>query len=31
MNSPNTAGFMKAMEIESNTLIRMEEFFVIDK
>jgi hypothetical protein len=31
MNSPDSAGFMKAMEIEIDTLIRMEAFIVIDK
>jgi hypothetical protein len=31
MNSPDSAGFMKAMETEINTLIRMEAFIVIDK
>jgi hypothetical protein len=31
MNSPDSAGFMKAMETEIDTLIRMEAFIVIDK
>jgi hypothetical protein len=31
MNSPDSAGFMKAMEIEIDTLIHMQAFIVIDK
>jgi len=31
MNSPDAAGFMKAMETELNTLIEMEAFIVVDK
>jgi hypothetical protein len=31
MNSPDAAGFLKAMEIEIDTLIQMEAFIVIDK
>jgi hypothetical protein len=30
-NSPDAAGFMKAMEIEINTLIQMQAFIVVDK
>jgi hypothetical protein len=31
MNSPDAAGFMKAMEIELDTLIQMEAFIIVDK
>jgi hypothetical protein len=31
MNGPDAAGFMKAMEIEVETLIRMEAFAVVDR
>jgi hypothetical protein len=31
MNSPDAAGFMKAMETELDTLIKMEAFIIVDK
>jgi hypothetical protein len=31
MNSPDAAGFMKAMEIELDTLIKMQAFIIVDK
>jgi hypothetical protein len=31
MNGPDSAGFMKAMETEIETLIRMNAFVVVDK
>jgi hypothetical protein len=31
MNSPNAAGFMKAMETELDTLITMKAFIIVDK
>jgi hypothetical protein len=31
MNGPDAAGFMKAMEIELDTLIQMQAFIVVDK
>jgi hypothetical protein len=31
MNGPDSAGFMKAMEIKIETLIRMNAFVVVDR